>query len=234
MRRYLASGLSAAQAAHAVRSKGVAEESLTPDMRVARSELQAALEDFDDARVHTRIDTLLATFGIDAVLGEVLLPVLRSLGDGWEVGTITVAQEHFATNVLRGRLLGLARGWGRGSGPLAMLACPPNEQHDMGLLMFGIALREEGWRVAFLGADTPMPAIEGAAESLNADVIVLSAVTPERLDAVANEIAALAHHRTVAIGGAGAGPAQAERQGVELLQGDPLAAATRFALSVSS
>jgi MerR family transcriptional regulator, light-induced transcriptional regulator len=233
MRRYLASGLSAEQAAQAVRGGGEAEDRPAPDLSAARGDLRTAVESFDEPGVHELLDRLLATFGIDTVLGDVLLPVLRSLGDGWSAGENTVAQEHFASNVLRGRLLGLARGWGRGSGELAVLACPPREQHDMGLLVFGIALREGGWRVAFLGADTPIATVEGAAESLNARVVVLSAVTPKRLRAVEREIAALTAHLTVAIGGPGAEPALAERVGAVLLQGDPIAAATGLAHSAA-
>ena len=68
----------------------------------------------------------------------------------------TVGQEHFASNLLRGRLLGLARGWGSGGGSLAILACPPGEAHDLGLIAFGLALRAQDWRIAFLGVDTPL------------------------------------------------------------------------------
>ncbi|HEY4997001.1 MAG TPA: hypothetical protein VII03_03330, partial [Solirubrobacteraceae bacterium] len=44
---------------------------------------------------------------------------------GWVRGEASIAQEHFASAVLRGRLLGLARGWGGGTGPLGLLACLP-------------------------------------------------------------------------------------------------------------
>ena len=54
---------------------------------------------------------------------------------------MSIAQEHFASSLLRGRLLGLARGWGSGGSPLALLACVPGDQHDLGLICFGLALR---------------------------------------------------------------------------------------------
>ena len=43
---------------------------------------------------------------------EVVLPYLRELGERWLSGDASVAQEHFASSVVRGRPLGLARGWG--------------------------------------------------------------------------------------------------------------------------
>ena len=46
-----------------------------------------------------------------------------------------------------------ARGGVRGT---AVLACAPGEHHDLGLLMLAVALRADGWRVEYLGADTPV------------------------------------------------------------------------------
>ena len=64
-------------------------------------------------------------FSLDTVLDGAVLPLLRELGEGWEKGEVSIAQEHFASHLVRGRLLGLARGWDRGSGPRAVLAGPP-------------------------------------------------------------------------------------------------------------
>ena len=57
---------------------------------------------------------------------------------------------------VRGRLLAISRGWGSGMGPLALLACPPGELHDIGLIAFGLSLRGRGWRIVYLGQDTPL------------------------------------------------------------------------------
>lgn len=81
--------------------------------------------------------------------------------------------EHFSTNVLRGRLLGLARGWGRGLGPVAPLACLRGERHELGLMAFGLALRSHGWRIAFFGSDTPLHTVEEAADAVHPSLVVL-------------------------------------------------------------
>src|SRR5437762_2269669 len=46
---------------------------------------------------------------------------------------------------------GLVRGWGDGSGPRAILACPPGEWHDLALMIFGVTLNRHGWRIDYLG-----------------------------------------------------------------------------------
>ena len=128
------------------------------------------------------VDELLAATTVDVFLRDVVLPYLHELGDRWQRGEASVAQEHFASNVLRGRLLGLGRDWGRGIGPRALLACLPGEQHDLGLIAFGLALRSRGWRITYLGADTPLETLESAAEALEPDLVAVSAVAADRVD----------------------------------------------------
>ena len=150
------------------------------------------------------------------------MPYLHDVGDRWQRGELSIAQEHFATNVLRGRLLGLARGWGRGDGPRALLACPEGERHDLGLIAFGLALRDQGWRIHYLGPDTPVESLEEAAQRTAPTVIVLSAVRSEPLEL----LAALATRHRVVIAGAGA--AGARVRDIERLTTDPVTAAEQL------
>jgi hypothetical protein len=139
-----------------------------------------------------------------------------------------VAQEHFASNLLRGRLLGLGRGWGRGNGPRSLLACPPGERHDLGLIAFGLALRARGWRIDFLGSDTPAESIVGAAHTLRPALLVVSAASADLLTPLAAELAELTRHHEVAVAGAGARDFDAGDSGVLVLTGDPVTEAERL------
>ncbi len=218
MRELLGSGLSAAEAAR----QALAE----PAPAAAGAELLPALERLDDAAAQAAFDRLLADYSAPALLEGVVLPLLSDLGDGWERGEISVAQEHFASNLLRGRLLGLARGWDLGSGPRAVLACPPGERHDLGLIIFGLTLREHGWRITFLGADTPSDTLVDTVRGLAPEALVFAVADPARLEGVVETVAALADAATtVWVGGAGA----AEVEGARLLAGSPVEAAAQVA-----
>ena len=83
------------------------------------------LDAFDEPSAQAVFDRLVSDLSLTAVLRDIVLPYLAELGDRWQRGTASIAQEHFATNIIRGRLAGLARGWGGGHGPRAILACPP-------------------------------------------------------------------------------------------------------------
>ena len=209
MRELLGTGLSAAEAARQAASEPPAPSEVTPadvaPTAAVSAELRRALEQLDDAAAHAAFDRLLADYSTRAVLAGVVLPLLHELGAGWERGEISVAQEHFASNLLRGRLLGLARGWDRGSGRRAVLACPPGERHDLGLVIFGLSLRELGWRITFLGADTPPDTIVETVKRLEPEALVLAVTDPGRLEGVADTVGRLRDTGTaVWVGGAGA------------------------------
>ena len=226
MQAHLQSGLSAAEAARLVRS-GTGDATGPADRPALQdaAELRAALDVLDAQNAHLVLDRVLGRYTLETVLVSVVLPYLRDLGERWARGEASVVQEHFASNLLRGRLLALARGWERGAGPAALLACAPGEQHDLPLIMFGLALRAQGWRVIFLGADTPLASIAEAAAELRPALVAVSAVHGDTFARERAGLAAMARDFRVGLAGAGADPALASSVGAEVLAGDPVAAA---------
>jgi DNA-binding transcriptional MerR regulator len=234
MSRHIANGVAAREAAALASRAALGDEpgerpapgSAAFDPVAARAALGRAVDAFDEPGAQAIIDELLAAATVDALLSEVVVPFLRDVGERWERGELSVAQEHFASNVLRGRLLGLARGWGAGAGRRALLTCPPDERHDLGLIAFGLALRARGWRIDFLGSDTPIESVVRAAQAVRPDLLVVSSTAAELLRPVAAELAELAREYTVAVAGAGAYGFDAG-DGVLILPGDPVAEANR-------
>lgn len=224
MQAGLRRGLSAAEAARAAVA-GDAGSRFEAGLGPHTAGLDTALDAMDAEAAHAAFDALLATFTLDAVLSEVVLPYLHRMGERWATGEITVTQEHFASNLIGARLLALARGWERGEGPVAVLACPPGERHDLPLIAFGLALRGRGWRIVFLGADTPIESVADAARRFRPELAVLSAVAAPNFEEHAEKLAALATVQRVAIAGAGASEELAGRLGCDFLDDDPVAAA---------
>jgi DNA-binding transcriptional MerR regulator/methylmalonyl-CoA mutase cobalamin-binding subunit len=227
MQAHLADGLGAAEAATLARRSAVEVSDLQLAPAAARSDLDAALSAFDEARAHAVFDAVLGARTLDSTLSDVVLPYLHELGERWERGDASVALEHFASNVIRGRLLGLTRGWGRGLGPRIVLACAPGEQHDLGLIAFGIALRARGWQIGYLGADTPVETAADAAIAFEPAFVVVSAVTPDRFRTSASELRALAAQQRLCLGGAGAAGAEVDED-VSTLTGSIIEEADRL------
>jgi B12 binding domain len=183
MQAYLAEGLSAAEAAAAALDGGPGTQPREAAWPAAGSEpfaeLRRALEAFDEPAAQAELDQLIAELSLPAVLREVILPYLADLGQRWQRGTAGIAAEHFASNLIRDRLAGLARGWGRGHGPQALLPCPPGELHDIPLMIFGIALNRNGWRIGYPGPGTPVGELARTAATSHADLVVLAATVPQ-------------------------------------------------------
>ena len=228
MQAYLADGLSAAEAARAALEGGMSPDPgwLAGPPAAAGSEplaaLRQALDAFDEAAAQAVLDRLMTELSLPAVLRDVVLPYLADLGERWQRGTASIAMEHFASNLIRGRLAGLVRGWGSGHGPQALLACPPGELHDMALMVLGIMLNRSGWRIGYLGASTPVEELARAAGTSPPDLIVLAATVPENLEPLRSELASLAGRVPLALAGGGATAQIASAVGARLMTRDPV------------
>jgi MerR family transcriptional regulator, light-induced transcriptional regulator len=226
MRQYLREGLAAAEAAR-LALEGADDRALRladdgrPELEAGAARMRAALDAFEEKAAQEALDDLFAAFTVETVLRVVLLPYLAELGDRWSAGEATVAQEHFASNLIRGRLLGIGRGWDGGDGPRAVLACAPGELHDLGLIAFGLTLNRRGWRITYLGPDTPVDSLVDAAGRLKPDLVVVTATTKRRLTPLMETLRDLGRTTAVAVGGAGAEAVD----GVRALDDDPVSAA---------
>ncbi len=232
MQRYMAEGVPAAQAAEltiAARfavSVGGGREVPLRDVRAAQEEICGALARFDETSAQRTLERLFVAFTPTTVTRDVLLPYMHELGEQWNAGLITIAQEHFATNFFQARLLALARGWDRGLGPRALLACAPNDQHALALIVFGIALHELGWRITYLGADTPIETLAEVAEMIHPELTVMAATMRQRLHRHAKQLRSFTDKWSLAIGGPGVSAQLAEQAGALHLKEDPVTAAS--------
>jgi methanogenic corrinoid protein MtbC1 len=236
MQRYLADGLPAAQAAEltiAARfavSAGSGREIPAHDVSAAHEEIRRALARFDETSAQRTLERLFVAFTPTTVTRDVLLPYMHELGEQWSAGRVTVAQEHFATNFFQARLLALARGWDRGLGPRALLACAPNEQDALALIVFGITLHELGWRITYLGPDTPIDTLAEVAEIIHPELTVVAAVMRRRLPRHAEQLRGFSGRWSLALGGPGVTARLAKQTGARHLDEDPVTAASTVSL----
>jgi methanogenic corrinoid protein MtbC1 len=191
-------------------------------------QLEQTLEAFDEAGGHRILADVFAELDVDDAVREVLLPYLRSVGKRWETGRIGVAQEHFASNVVRSRLSLLLQDAAEkvtAPRPLAVLACLPGEHHELGLMAAALSLTRLGWQVCYLGANTPTAELALACRRLQPDAVMLSALRPTAYAAQAAALRRLAESMPVYVGAAGASAEAATLCHATHLPGDPVWAA---------
>jgi len=147
--------------------------------------------------------------GLDpsGVLTTLVTPALRSIGERWSRGDLSVADEHRATAMAQriiGRL-GLQFGRpGRSRGTL-VLAAPAGDLHTLPVAIVADLLRWRGFAVSELGANTPPDALAKAAQDADRLVAVgIAATTTGRDAAITESIHAVQAARpdvTVILGG---------------------------------
>lgn len=114
---------------------------------------------------------------------DVLGPALVDIGARWQQGSTAVWEEHLASAAVRTIVEALypeverLRAMVPPAQRTALLACPPEEAHDLGLRMLADRLALAGWTVHYLGPDTPANELIAAARSLKADALILSSST---------------------------------------------------------
>jgi DNA-binding transcriptional MerR regulator/methylmalonyl-CoA mutase cobalamin-binding subunit len=123
---------------------------------VSREDLLQALLSFDRGRAQDIIQKIVK-MPINEQITNFLSPVLYQIGEGWASGVYSIAQEHFATGIVRDYLSSILSKLGSGSEDAAVVACCgyPGDHHELGLLMLAVRLVNTSRRVTWLGANMP-------------------------------------------------------------------------------
>jgi DNA-binding transcriptional MerR regulator len=184
-------------------------------------QLQHALLDYDRTRAEQITQRLIGVPHPTAIT-QVYFPVLRHVGDAWERGDITVAQEHFASAYIREQLIAMLLGLRCGPPHGIHVACTtfPDDPHEIGALGLAVMLATNGCRVTYLGANTPLESLKRFAKTQEPAWIFVSVILPTETDGIVVYAKELRQYSpesvSIAIGGAGLPDALPEIPGVEL------------------
>jgi MerR family transcriptional regulator, light-induced transcriptional regulator len=153
------------------------ESGRTESVRVYVEASLRAARRFDAAELQALLERAAVTLGVPLFLEEVVAPTVDRIGHGWADGTVSVAQEHMATAVVR-RVLGWLLGVYEvhGEAPRLVVATPTRQVHELGALLVAVSAAAEGWRVAYLGPDLPAADLVTAVRVTEASAVALSVV----------------------------------------------------------
>lgn len=204
-------GLKVSEAVSVVRrgaAPPVADDPRVP-LEPTRAELLKAFLALDRACAVAVLDRLAPVAPLRQV-EEVFFPVLREVGDRWERGGASVAQEHFAASLVRARLVRMleeASAAVPAGAPEGVCAGVPGELHELGLLGAALHLAAGGWRIVYLGADLPVEETEAVVRGRSPGLLCTSLIRDVAADeyrALAARLRAAAPDATeVIVGGAG-------------------------------
>ncbi len=136
-----------------------------------------AVGEMNGGRLGSLLEAARLSLPVPRLLDEVVLPLMRWIGDQWKAGGIRIAHEHMATDVVRSLLDRVAAETPPpDSAPLVVIATPPGEWHELGALAARVTARGRGLRVLYLGAGVPAGELE-ATVALHRPAAVVLGVT---------------------------------------------------------
>lgn len=145
---------------------------------------------------------------VETLYSEVLTPGMRQIGELWQGGSITVADEHIATAItsrVMASVFGSTESLQEPRTSHVFMAAMEGQQHSLGLRMAGDVLALEGFRVSYLGGDVPRGALVTTAEARDADLLCLSWTLRDTIgiEAVLDDIHRALPGKPVMLGGRG-------------------------------
>lgn len=163
------------------------QEAVPPARRVVQEAIEA-VELFDAGRLHRALSDALVGLGVLRFLDAVALPLLREVGDRWNVGDLSIADEHLVSGVLHGLLSGIIHSRGPNEGQRILITTPSGERHEFGALVAAMIAAEAGLEVIYLGGDTPGTDIGEAADRCAARVVTLGIVNTDNHARAVDEV----------------------------------------------
>ena len=138
-----------------------------------------ALIHLDELLFRDTLGDLIQEVGLENTFTNHLIPFLDRIGVMWLVGSITPAQEHFISNLIRQKIISEIDKLpipDSSSAPL-MLFLPEHEWHEIGLLYYQFLLRNKGLHTVYLGQSLPYESAIDCIRSLNPKAILTSWLT---------------------------------------------------------
>ncbi|WP_158651445.1 MerR family transcriptional regulator [Mesobacillus jeotgali] len=150
-----------------------------------KEKLYESLINLDTQKANQIADLAFSLYDYEEVFHHILVQVLYKVGDEWENGAISVAQEHFASQFIINRCTQFLRILPVNPALQKVLAfCPEGEQHQIGLMVFSLFLKKKGHDVIYLGPNTPLEGLSDLIKMKNISVVAISMTNPKPIKKV--------------------------------------------------
>ncbi|HSN81975.1 MAG TPA: MerR family transcriptional regulator [Polyangiales bacterium] len=163
-----------------------------------------AIFDYDVQRAESILTRTAAILPPMTLTLEVVVPLMRRVGEAWTSKELRISHEHIISGQLRSLLGALMRHTDPVAGaPRVIVATPPNHLHEFGAIIGAFMAASRGFEPIYLGTHMPFDDIGEAADQSGASLILLSIARdcePGEREVLAAGIDSLAKKHEVWIG----------------------------------
>ncbi|MGL2967069.1 MerR family transcriptional regulator [Flavobacterium sp. XGLA_31] len=130
----------------------------------AISAFKMAMMNFDQSLFFTTYNKLLSEKTFREVFFDVFIPLIEEVGYLWQTNTISIAHEHFISNLIKQKILinteKIQTQENTYADQVFVLYLPDNEIHELGLMYLNYEIQLKGYKTIYLGATVPIESIK--------------------------------------------------------------------------
>jgi MerR family transcriptional regulator, light-induced transcriptional regulator len=146
--------------------------------------LMLCLMDLNEERFEKVISNSAHKFGFENAIEKIVFPFVKHLGNMWQAGMISPAQEHYISNLIRQKLIvGIdsIKASQSSNKKTYVFFLPSHELHEMGLLYTYYLTKARGHHCLYLGQSVPFEDLVSISKQVKPDylVTILTAPFPE-------------------------------------------------------
>lgn len=169
-----------------------------PDVVEVQSNLLTAFREFDTRAANRLVEDAMALVDVESLCIDILEPVLIDIGNQWQLGTLPISVEHFASAFCMRKLSALLNASHPESGDSTVICSSvEGEHHEIGLMMISVLLSRAGFRVIYLGANLPGHEVAAAVRRIQPDAVALSSTAKGTYETLIDVIRRLRHDDSV-------------------------------------
>lgn len=134
------------------------------------NDLVSSMLNFNESAFEKTFSAAVTRYGMFDAMLKVFYPLLQKIGIMWSAETAMPVQEHFASSIIRRKLMSATDGQlpsGKKNKKFLLLL-PPGEWHEIGLLFSDYIIRAKGFETIYLGQNVPYENVATIIKSVKA------------------------------------------------------------------
>ena len=147
-----------------------------------RKEVFSFLTGGDLERTLKVYETFTRSLGMDDFFEKILKPVMYKVGDQWADGTLSVAEEHVASNIAHDLVKIIGRQNFKGNSKGKVLVCTPvGEEHNLGCNLLESFLQSKGFKIFNLSPSAPIESVLSFIKNEKPNAVMVSITLPDNI-----------------------------------------------------
>ncbi len=156
----------------------------TKNIDIQIESLMISMLELNEGKFNSVLTQSIMKRGFENTVEEILFPFLDRIGILWQAGSVSPAQEHFMSNLIRQKLIVAIDQEMKNAknDKLIVFFLVEGEVHELGLLFYSLIARKEGFNVLYLGGSVPFEDIIVVKQLKKVDAFFSSFISPPEND----------------------------------------------------